>query len=994
MDIVISMLWFVLVDALFIALLMLAIVPLALYRRAAFAVLKRNFVGYFSNPTGYVFLCLFVLGTSFAAFWPEDFFSSNLANLAQLSKHLPLIMLVFVPAITMSIWSEERRQGTDELLLTLPATDFDIVIGKYLAAAAIFTCSLVFSQLANFAVLATLADGDLNNGLLMSTYLGYWFTGMAMLAVGMVASFLTSNLTVGFVLGVVFNSPLVFASWISRRAARFGLHTYVDDLSRGVISSSSVVYFAMIIVVGLYLSMVLIGRRHWTGGRDGHAMLWHYAARALALIGIAIGTSYFMSNHDWLRQDVSDGQVSSLSPDSRRLIRELNAKNPIRIDAFLSGQVPEQYVKTRTDLLSMLREFQRTSGSQIVVNINDDLQGFSTEADLAKERYGIEPQSVMVRERGKWQSSEIILGAAFQCGLEKVVVPFFDFGVPVEYELVRSISTVAKGQRKRLGIVKTDASLFGGFDATRFQQIPKQLIVQELEKQYDVSEVVPTATIDAAKYDVLMVAQPSSLTNAELDNVIQVIKQGLPTAIFEDPRPMLMQGTPTGERKQPPGGMFGGGGPPPEKCDIRRLWNMLGIDVRGTVGVDGTYQPDLVWHQYNPYRKIEESGQWNDLWVIVRKQALGGEEAFNDDHAVTKGLDELLFIYPGNVEPARQSSLKFQRLVSTGTQAGTIPYDRYTRLEAEANRERPDLLRGELRSIQGRPSGEQILAARIHGKLEEEKLMGQVDDDPSDEEASKAGSSNGEKSGDEKSDGKSNDKKSDGKEPDASQDSEGEKKKEIDVVYVADIDVMSPAFLRIRAQPDQTEELNFQFENVTFMLNIIDTLSQDDDYIDIRKRKTRHSTLKLVERITQRAREVEQSKRKEHMDEFNAKVQEMETKNQKDIEEHNKKVAELQQKAKDGEDVYEEYQALVQRRSIYEEKLRRTLEVERESQRRQMDQQVDSSRRAADLQIASTQDQIKLLALTAAIPPVLVGIIVAVRRRLREREGVSKNRLR
>ena len=158
----IEMLKLVAIDAVFVVVLALVLTPLAQYKKAAFAVLKRNFVGYFTNPTGYVFLCLFVLLTSAAAFWPHEFFVANLANLDQLNKYMPLILLVFVPAITMSIWAEERRQGTDELLLTLPAADFDIVIGKYLAAAAIFTVSLLFSQIWNYWLLG--AGGDRPDG--------------------------------------------------------------------------------------------------------------------------------------------------------------------------------------------------------------------------------------------------------------------------------------------------------------------------------------------------------------------------------------------------------------------------------------------------------------------------------------------------------------------------------------------------------------------------------------------------------------------------------------------------------------------------------------------------------------------------------------------------------------------------------------------------------------------------------------------------------------
>lgn len=176
------------------------------------AIFRRNFVSYFSNPTGYVFICVFVLASSFAAFWPNEFFNNNLANLDQLNKTLPFILLMFVPAITMSIWADERRQGTDELLLTIPATDFDVVLGKFFAAVGIYSVSLAFSMLCNFAVLWRLSDWNIDLGLFVATYFGYWMVGVAMVAIGMAASFLTGNLTVGFVLGVSFNVPLTFAA--------------------------------------------------------------------------------------------------------------------------------------------------------------------------------------------------------------------------------------------------------------------------------------------------------------------------------------------------------------------------------------------------------------------------------------------------------------------------------------------------------------------------------------------------------------------------------------------------------------------------------------------------------------------------------------------------------------------------------------------------------------------------------------------------------------
>jgi len=612
--------------------------------QAVVAIFKRNLFAYFGSPTGYVFICAFVLVSGLAAFWPHEFFNSNLANLDQLNKVIHLILLGFIPAITMSIWADERRQGTDELLLTLPASDLDVVVGKYLAAVSIYTVSLVFS-LSNLIVLSLLGDPD--PGLMFTTYLGYWFMGLAMLAIGMVASFLTGNLTVAFVLGVAFNVPLVLAgssdvfissSELIQSIREWSLHAQFQDFSRGVVSLSSLVYFGAAISAMLYLSSVLIGRRHWATGGTGQVVAGHYFIRVVALMVAAASLSFAARNRD-IRGDFSTEKLSSLSPKSVSLLKELGDRQ-IRIEAFVSpeGETPEGYIQTRLNLLTMLDELRKQSGGRIAVTVHET-ETFKPEATVAERRYGITAQTRFTRDRGKFKESQLYLGVAIISGLDKEVIPFVDRGVPVEYELVRSIIAVSKdtvlaelkdkkskkdtelskaktdkkadlleklqkeageisaelagAKRKVLGVIKTDADLMGNQNSGRqgqFHQVDHPLVA-ELRKQYELKEIDPEQPIlwkdpfGGGSVDAFIAAQPSNISPAGMTNLLSLIRQGAPVALFEDPE-AITNGRVAGTREprrpvQPPQipGMRMPQQRPtfPPKGDVNDMWDLLGI---------------------------------------------------------------------------------------------------------------------------------------------------------------------------------------------------------------------------------------------------------------------------------------------------------------------------------------------------------------------------------------------------------------------------------
>lgn len=928
------------------------------------AIFRRNFVAYFSNPTGYVFICMFVLLSGFAAFWPNEFFNANLANLDQLNRYLPYIMLVFIPAITMGIWAEERRQGTDELLLTIPAGDFDVVIGKYLAAVAIFSVSLLFS-LSNIVVLMLLGSPDI--GLLLSNYVGYWVMGAAMISIGMVASFLTGNLTVGFILGAAFNAPLAFATSAdvvagqesARFISRWSLSAQFVDFGRGVISLASVIYFFTIAAMMLYVSMVLISRRHWAGAHQRNVLATHYTIRALAFLGVLIGTNLFLTNHD-LRLDVTAERLSSLAEKTRQLVGELDPKRPVVIDAFVSAQVPEAYVQTRLNLLSALREFDALGGDAVRVRVHRT-QLYSEEAALA-EQHDIRAQEVQSRTRGAFSVDEIYMGLVISSGLETVRIPFVDRGVPIEYELIRSIATVAQQERKKVGVLATDAKLYGSFDMQTMTPMRNEMIIDELSKQYEVVQVSADSPI-IERYDVLLAAQPSSLSPEQMNNFVDAVRNGQPTAIFEDPFPYMVGSVPgTLAPKQPPRGGMMGMQPPGsiEKGNINQLWNLLGIDFNGA---------QVVWQDYNPYRRIREMPP---EFVFVGINC-GAREPFNAESSISSGLQLVLFPFPGSLRRQNVSDLKFTPLVRTSDKTGYVLYDDI--LLQSPFGFGPTGLNPHRRHAPTRDP--YIIGAHIHGRLNTETLQMAAQD-----EAVESSESESEPQAD------GDDQTIEAIEPpedegEIGQEPEDSEPPEINVVLVADIDVLYSAFFALRSRgTDPDDPFNQPMDNVTFVLNVLDLLAQDDRFIEIRKRQPKHRTLSTIEDWTTEAKNSAATARDEFIAEFD-------TERSKEQSKLDERVSEIEKRT-DLDTLQKANMVEIARVSGEKRLQARTKRLEQER-----DKKIEQEDRNLELSIRSLQNWCKVWAvIVPPIPPLVVGVLIFFRRRAREREGVSRARFR
>ena len=230
---------------------------------------KRELAGYFNSPVAYVFLVIFLLMTGAFTFLIGQFMDSNQANLRAFFTWHPWLYLFLVPAVGMRLWSEERRLGTMELLLTMPISLWHCIIGKFLASWIFLTLALALT----FPIWITVNYlGDPDNNVVLASYIGSFFLAGAYLSVTSMTSAFTRNQVISFILSVVICLFLILCGfppvtdvvetiaprWIVEFTAAFSVMPNIEQFNNGQIDSGSVIYFLSVIGFPLFATSVII----------------------------------------------------------------------------------------------------------------------------------------------------------------------------------------------------------------------------------------------------------------------------------------------------------------------------------------------------------------------------------------------------------------------------------------------------------------------------------------------------------------------------------------------------------------------------------------------------------------------------------------------------------------------------------------------------------------------------------------------------------------
>jgi ABC-2 type transport system permease protein len=359
----------------------------------------------FTSPVALLFLGAFWIVTLFVFFTQARFFARNIADVRPLFEWLPSLLLFLVSALTMRMWSEERKMGTLELLTTLPIPTTQLVAGKFLAA-----CAMVVTALAFTLPLPLMVEwmGGLDWGPVVGGYVGALLLGAAYAAIGLAVSARTDNqvvaLLVSLGVGVAFlavGSPEVtgfFTQDTARVLEAFGLGARFESIERGVFDARDALYYLGVVAVALTWNVLTLEEERLDQAHDeGRRAGWSMRTLALLVALNAVALNVWMAPVSVARVDLTEHGDYSLEPVTLETLRGLD--EPLLVEGLFSARTHPLLAPLVPQIRDQLAEVAQAVGADRVrVNILDPSADEELEQRV-REDYGVESVPFQVADR-------------------------------------------------------------------------------------------------------------------------------------------------------------------------------------------------------------------------------------------------------------------------------------------------------------------------------------------------------------------------------------------------------------------------------------------------------------------------------------------------------------------------------------------------------------------------------------------------------------------
>jgi ABC-2 type transport system permease protein len=449
---------------------------------------------FFASPVAYLFLGSFTAITLFVFFWGETFFARNIADVRPLFEWMPILLIFLTSALTMRMWSEERRSGTLEHVLTQPIGILHFVVAKFLACLLLLAIALLIT----LPLPATVAIiGDLDWGPVWSGYLATLLLGAAYLAVGLFVSARSDNQIVSLISAValcgllyLIGAPAVtgfFGNQAGEWMRTLGTGARFDDITRGVIDVRDFVYYLSLVVVFLVLNTFSLEKERWAStGNSGHHNNWRIGTSLL--IANAMALNLWLGQINVLRLDTTEGDLYSISDATHGYLAQL--QEPLLIRGYFSSKTHPLLAPLVPQIHDLIREYEVAAKGRVRVEFIDPMSEPELEEE-ANQKYGIKPVPFQVSDR--YQSSLVnsYFNVLVQYGDEYQVLGFRDLievksqgETDLDVQLRNPEYDITRALKKVLLAYQSGGNLFdtvkGNLDFTAYlsadEKLPKQLV--------------------------------------------------------------------------------------------------------------------------------------------------------------------------------------------------------------------------------------------------------------------------------------------------------------------------------------------------------------------------------------------------------------------------------------------------------------------------------------------------------------------------------------